>query len=321
LFINVERRICQSFNSRAGQDNESWDKRGEELSSRFVSNWLPEPFNDWSKDWRMERPLCNPQQSNSVDCGFYCILVALHLALGREIPPSFDDQFLRAFVHSLCTNINSVAAIDAASYGVGDVDKAVTSAADNRPDAPLDSSLPFLHALPPQCLPEYQNEVPGVPAPITLEIISQLQEAANSYIDTKLSELSYLRAAADPFVTLIQALVEAGQSMPERLKQLERDEITLQKIEETAKDLREVNKQHELKNMANGFLADIRRQKKRAKYARQLQSAAVLCKGPDVLKRLETTYNEYLRNHTMHDHCSLKESDGPRVGFGDTKEP
>jgi hypothetical protein len=153
-------------------------------------------------------------------------------------------------------------------------------------------------------LPEYQNEVPGVPAPLTLENIAQVRETANLYIDIQLSALSYLQTAADPFCMLIQALTETEQTMPERLGELEREEIALQKIRKTANDLR-AKKQNEFKSKANVFLADIRREKQRVKYVMQLQRAAVVSNVLDVARRLDTTYNEYFRHHTVHERCSI----------------
>ncbi|KAH8752225.1 hypothetical protein F5883DRAFT_691637 [Diaporthe sp. PMI_573] len=306
LTIDVEQRVSSLFDSLAGQDTDSWDKNCEKLSSRFISNRLPKPFND-GKGWRTTRPTCNPQQSNSVDCGLYIILVAFCLALRLEIPPSFDHRFLRGFVHSLCTNINFVAALgeDSSARRYFDDIQAVVSTASNKPDSQLHTSLPFVDALPPECLPEYQNEVPGVLAPITLEIIAQVRETANLYIDTQLSTLSYLQKAADPFRILTQALIETGQTMLEKLGQLEREKIALQKIRKTANDLR-AKKQNEFKSKVNVFLADIRRDEQRVKHVMQLQRAAVVSNGLDVARRLETTYNEYLRHHTVHERCSIK---------------
>ncbi|KAH8761614.1 hypothetical protein F5883DRAFT_126438 [Diaporthe sp. PMI_573] len=294
LSIDVEQRVSSLFDSLAGQDTDSWDKKCEQLSSRFISNRLPEPFND-GKGWRTTRPIGNPQQSNSADCGLYIIMVGVFLALGLKIPAALDNRFLRAFVHSLCTNINFVAAQD-------------EDASNDKLDSQRHTSLPFVDALPPQCLPEYQNEVPGVPGvpgPITLEIIAQVRETANLYVDTQLSALSHLRTAVDPFRMVTEAIAETEQTMPKRLEELEREESALQNIRKTANDLRAVKKQNEFKSKANVFLAEIRREKQRVKYVMQLQRAAVVSNALDVARRLDTTYNQYLQHHTVHERCSI----------------
>jgi hypothetical protein len=191
-------------------------------------------------------------------------------------------------------------------------------------------SLRYLHALPPDCIPDYQDQVPGLPLGSVNEAIAALsaatldslftvrekmlfdhlaqsREVANSYIDAQVTALKVLKMAADPFVALASALCAAGQNMGERMDGLERAEIALENIKKASTDLSIVNKQSEFMRIAHKSMTDVRREKGRAGRLMLLERAVVQAEVATVPEYLENTRKEYLGRHTIHDQCSINE--------------
>ncbi|KAH8744291.1 hypothetical protein F5883DRAFT_590172 [Diaporthe sp. PMI_573] len=315
LVIDVGLLAYEMFDPLPGQD---YNKTCSQLAAGFIGEWLPEPFNDWDK-WHIKQPRHSPQQPNLYDCGPFIIAFGLYYALWKEVPTSFDHQFLRSFIHTLGVNINYAAATSTFVSPDNNENQPTTSE--------LNTSLQFLNALPTQCVPEYQDQVPGLPLgtlntaiavlhdstldhvaaceQVLSDYIAQSRDAANSYIDAQIIELECLRVTADQFVMLAEALCTAGQTMVERMETLEREETALESIKRASTSLMIVNKQREIMKIVDESLPVIRREKARADrlilFKRAVEEAQVLT----VAKHLEETRDKYLRHHTVHKHCSI----------------
>ncbi|KAH8757896.1 hypothetical protein F5883DRAFT_619815 [Diaporthe sp. PMI_573] len=79
-----------------------------QLARRFVTNRLPDPYNDWDKGWHIAHPTKILQQSNSYDCGLCCIIMTAYNAAGIDAPSSIDSKLYRLFLLALGTNVNFV---------------------------------------------------------------------------------------------------------------------------------------------------------------------------------------------------------------------
>lgn len=302
LVLDVEERAAEMFDSLRGQD---WDKTCLRFALRFIK-WLPEPFNN-PEGWHAKRPTYNPQQPNLVDCGPYCLAAALYRALGHQIPPSLDNRFLRSFFHSLAVNINFAAATSTSRIPDND---------ENQPSTSDLERLRYLHALPPDCIPEYQDQVPGLPLgnldeaiaalsaatldrfavceKVLLDRLAHSREVANSYIDGQVTALEVLKVAANPFVVLASTLCSVGKDMGERMDDLQKAEIALENIKKFSSDLSIINRQKEVMEIALRSMTNVHREKKRAGRLMMLERAVVQADVATVSEHLENVQQRYL---------------------------
>jgi hypothetical protein len=182
----------------------------------------------------------------------------------------------------------------------------------------------------------YHNKVAGLPlgdisapatnfsAVSTLEDVALCQktlekylekqlEAVNSYIDTRISELKPLQAAAQSLVTLELALDAAAASRNQQsavfLDGLERAEAAIAAIREVTKDLGVIGMEDDINSrigLGPPSIASLRRREKSSLEASaRLQWAVKGVRVAAVVQRLESIQRKYLEHHTRHHGCSI----------------
>jgi hypothetical protein len=92
VVICVRQREASLFDPLNGSEGTEVETTCKELASRFVSTCLPEPLSNWNEGWRTVCSHHNAQRYETNDSGIYCLGVAIYIALGLEVPASFDIQ-------------------------------------------------------------------------------------------------------------------------------------------------------------------------------------------------------------------------------------
>ncbi|KAH8750307.1 hypothetical protein F5883DRAFT_652362 [Diaporthe sp. PMI_573] len=285
LIIHVAEREAMLFTSTQDKDDqEKW----QEFASRFVSNCLPEPYNNWDDRWTTQ---LDPslQQCGTRDSGIYYIWVTMHIALGLKLPLSFDSRLVRSFIYAVCTIINHLA--DAAvAPGSGSTE--ATPGAANRNSNTLQtlwevfSSTELIQGYKHEALPKafeaIQNAVGAAPFADNDSCREFLQKMVASYKETRVHELEQLEALAEHLVLLTDAFCASSTVGLGDQNELDNDEAGLRRIEKDATSLQRTHL--DVKDMVEQQLRYIAEQERKCTKSRWFQEALRLVDGPGTTK-------------------------------------
>ncbi|KAH8743252.1 hypothetical protein F5883DRAFT_512549 [Diaporthe sp. PMI_573] len=291
-----------------------------QLARRFVTNRLPDPYNDWDKGWHIAHPTKILQQSNSYDCGLCCIIMTAYDAAGIDAPSSIDSKLYRLFLLALGTNVNFVH---------------VASRGGQYSDVPVAGPLRLWDMLSDKVA--YEHEFLGLSpddmdaASATLasantlqgnrelqstmrKLLQRQQEAANYHIDACVSKLRSFQAALQQLTTLMSAIENARSSLTDQLQdplhELQHDETLLRDMIKSAKGLKsnvvlrselESKIKHVTKNIACQRGEEIKRRERLVCLRRAVEEVDMAAAG----QHIEVLIQQYLRDHQIHEDCSL----------------
>ncbi|KAH8743456.1 hypothetical protein F5883DRAFT_623506 [Diaporthe sp. PMI_573] len=248
-------------------------------ASLFVSNCLPQPYNNWDERWTTQLDT-RLQQCDSRDSGIYYTWVAMHIASGLQLPSSFDGRLVRCFIYAIFTNINRLAGA-CATPGVGN----------RNSDTPetLWEVFSSTNLIQSDAFGVMQNA--GDAAALAAAAFANdnsrrvfLQRMMAEYKDIRVSELKDLEALVDHLVLLIDEFCASSTMWPGDQNELDNDEAALRRIDMDATSLRRTHL--DVKDMVNQQLRYIAEQKRRSAKCRWLQEASRLVDVPGAAKRL-----------------------------------
>jgi hypothetical protein len=108
LVVRLEQHEAQLLGSLSDSAGEKAEMMCEKLASRFIAQCLPEEFNNWDDGWHTVRSDHELPQYNANESAVFCLWVAFHIALGLQVPASWDYQLNGSFLHAVFTNIKAL---------------------------------------------------------------------------------------------------------------------------------------------------------------------------------------------------------------------
>jgi hypothetical protein len=302
-------REASLFDPLNGSEGTEAEMMCKDLASRFMSTCLPEPLSNWNEDWRTVCSHHNPQRYEINDSGIYCLGVTIYIALGREVPVSFDIQLLRCFLRATCTNINNLA--DTAQG-----------------DASQNATLRLMDTLPSQWTPQYQNKIPehllkklkgestGIETfeevePYFEDCTRRLREAKGamySYLDDKVSDLRPRQEAVNELVTLARDICALDRQVLATPDKVQHYLAFLEEIKAWSINAGRDDITHPLGQLLVLFGSYQNPEGERVKILERLQLAVDLAQVDAVADHLNKVSDAYREHHMRQHPACLEES-------------
>lgn len=292
-----------------------------QFARRFVTKRLPDPYNDWDHGWHVAGPTKNPQQSNSSDCGVYCLVEIAYTAVGLEVPSFIDSELYRPLLLALATNINFIAVVSRAGQ-YSEVPVPSMAFGPMRLWDTLSDAVRYQDQLPGLTSEDMDAVSAALASANTLEgnrncqstvqcVLERQQQAANSHIAVYVSKLRVLHSALQEPTTLTDTIHAAASShlSQDCLQNLQHDDTSLKIMLESAKGLSDIDLKDQLehkiqrarRNIALQRRQEVTRRDRLACLGRAVEKTEVSEAG----QNLQNLMGKYLRDHSTHQNCSL----------------